>query len=145
MIADLFPQFDDLIVGEFAPWLREQGFEGHGRSFQMTLPREHLLLLGVKTSKWNRRQRNHFDFLVEAFVKDPADRLIWYWKSSTDGIERAYSVWHSLDEDSDMALVLRELKQSIQRFLIPAAENEVTRPSSPSLAGTRIDHGQAGV
>jgi hypothetical protein len=83
---DLFADFDQ-VFQTLTPWIRNRGLDGGQRrtGFHMALDGGHTLLVSFKRNKWNQRDRDHFDFLLETYIKDEtSDFLIWYWKSSTD-------------------------------------------------------------
>jgi hypothetical protein len=103
---DLFADFD-LVLETLTPWIRSQGLDGGKRTgFHMALDGRHTLLIGFKRNKWNRRDRDHFDFLLEAYIKDETSNyLIWYWQSSTNAgpaMGRSSVQWESLNSFSDI-------------------------------------------
>jgi hypothetical protein len=108
----------------------------------MALGDGHTLLVGFKRRNSNRRDRDQFDFLLEAYIKDEtSNHLIWYWKSSTDAwfaLGKGSEVWEQMTASSDLDEVNRYLKAAIEHYLLPAARHEVNDPTAPSIGGTRI-------
>src|SRR5580658_3130300 len=145
--SDLFDQFDEIVKQEIGPWLRAHNFSGRGRRFHRTLTERQTLLLWIKTSKWNRLEREHFDFIVNAYiVEEDSRQLIWFWDLLIDGFgispkeDPGYTGWQRLNFHSDPMRVAREIEEAIERSLIPAALQESEDASGPPIAVTRIGH-----
>lgn len=143
--TDMFDQFDVMVKQELGPWLRAHDFSGRGRRFHRKLTDRKTLLLGIKTSKWNRRQLDYFDFIINAYImEEESRRLIWFWDLLIDGFgivpstDRNYTGWQRLEPHSDVVSVARQAEEAIERSLIPAALHEVEDASRPPMAGTRM-------
>lgn len=122
---DLFAMFDS-IVRDLGPWLKGNGFEGKGRSFNLEYPNGWRLTLGIAKSRHNRRVDETFRFRVIANLYDEDRQTRWEWRSSLDGpgkkrphIDRR---WQKLDPEA----APDDFRESLQSAINAAANPRIS-------------------
>jgi hypothetical protein len=81
--SDLFEAFKTM-EKDLTPWLRNRGFEGKGKRFEMSLSPTRHLVFGLMKSRWNRRAEDTFRYVAVAHLSDETGRPLWDWRSSWD-------------------------------------------------------------
>lgn len=144
------------------PLLRELGFRGSGRQFE--LPSEtHWALLGCQTSKWSTAKSVEFTVNVTVIARDawvrwhelaphygerPSANVSYGLHPREDPVLRA-AYWHArlgelrperrdhwwtIRADRDSSSVAREVVTAIREYALPEMRKRMETDSSPGLA-----------